>query len=295
MRALAVVLVAAFVFALSGAGSAPAQENTTPGIWINPELGLATPADAARRYEGPFHAWWIDEDDPIRQEPDWRERAFLLFGEGWSVKLRIWSQVAARDISLAKLGGYAPKTGEWHDKEWPVEIPPPPPGPAPLRVESCADLLAAYREGLRLRPVLELAWHGSRLSHFRLRVHRFFECLALEHLTRLQPLALQAAQRAQTRALSVAQGRQALAAGLQLGRLALTLMDLEGGDGAFQVARAAPVDGLAPEDQPAAALAQVEVKQGGLDDGDVVGTVRSAAADGRSEISHSKILHKLEG
>jgi hypothetical protein len=183
MRALAAVLVAAFVIALSGASPAPAQESSTPGIWINPELGLATPADAAERYKAPFHTWWIEEDDPIREEPDWRERAFLLFGEDWSVKLRIWSQVAARDISLAEI--------DWHSPEadkWPAEIPPPPPEPAPLRVESCAALLAAYRAGLRPRPALELDWYGSHLSHYWLRVQRFYECLALEHLIRLRPL-----------------------------------------------------------------------------------------------------------
>ena len=40
MRALAVILVAAFVIALSGAAPVSARENTTPGLWINPKLGL---------------------------------------------------------------------------------------------------------------------------------------------------------------------------------------------------------------------------------------------------------------
>ena len=43
MRALAAVLVAAFVTCLSGTGSAWAQDNATPGIWINPKLGLGGP------------------------------------------------------------------------------------------------------------------------------------------------------------------------------------------------------------------------------------------------------------
>ena len=78
MRALAVVLVAAFVIALSGAGPAPAQDNATPGIWINPELGLATPADAAERYKAPFHTWLVDHwGEP--KEPDWRRRIFFRF------------------------------------------------------------------------------------------------------------------------------------------------------------------------------------------------------------------------
>jgi len=186
MRALAAVLVAAFVIALSGAGPVSAQESSTPGLWINPKLGLATPEDAARRYEGPLHAWLIDEGDPRRQEPDWRERAFLLFGEDWSEALESWDQMAWRELREAQPEKFG--LGHWYGQEWPAEIPPPPPGPAPLRVESCANLLAAYRAGLRPRPALESAWHGARLNFFHLGVYLFYECLALEHLTRLQPL-----------------------------------------------------------------------------------------------------------
>jgi hypothetical protein len=43
MRALAVILAAAFVIALSGAGPVSAQESSTPGLWINPKLGLRGP------------------------------------------------------------------------------------------------------------------------------------------------------------------------------------------------------------------------------------------------------------
>jgi hypothetical protein len=43
MRALAAVLVAAFVIVLSGAAPVSAQESSTPGIWINPKLGLGGP------------------------------------------------------------------------------------------------------------------------------------------------------------------------------------------------------------------------------------------------------------
>jgi hypothetical protein len=43
MRALAIVLVAAFVIALSGAAPVSAQESSTPGLWINPKLGLRGP------------------------------------------------------------------------------------------------------------------------------------------------------------------------------------------------------------------------------------------------------------
>jgi hypothetical protein len=49
-------------------------------------------------------------------------------------------------------------------------------------------MLAAYRAGLHPRPALESAWHGSRLNFFHLGIYLFDECLALEHLTRLQPL-----------------------------------------------------------------------------------------------------------
>jgi hypothetical protein len=35
------------------------------------------------------------------------------------------------------------------------------------------------------------------------------------------------------------------------------------------------------------------VKQGGLDDGDIVDAVRSAATDGSSEIRHGETLHEL--
>ncbi len=55
-------------------------------------------------------------------------------------------------------------------------------------MESCAGLLAAYRAGLYPRPALESAWHGSRLNFFHLGLYLFYDCLALEHLTRLQPL-----------------------------------------------------------------------------------------------------------
>jgi len=78
MRALTIVLVAAFVIHLSSAGPAPAEESATPGIWINPELGLATPADAAERYKAPFHTWLVDHwGEP--EEPDWRRRVFFRF------------------------------------------------------------------------------------------------------------------------------------------------------------------------------------------------------------------------
>ena len=63
MRGLIVFLFACLI-ALSGARPAAAEESPTPGLWINPELGLATPEEAAARYKGPFHAWWIEEDDP---------------------------------------------------------------------------------------------------------------------------------------------------------------------------------------------------------------------------------------
>jgi len=43
MRALAVFLVAVFVIALSGAAPVSAQESSTPGLWINPKLGLRGP------------------------------------------------------------------------------------------------------------------------------------------------------------------------------------------------------------------------------------------------------------
>jgi hypothetical protein len=83
MRALAAVLFAAFVTCLSGAGPVSAQESSTPGIWINPELGLATPADAAERYKAPFHTWLVDHwGEP--EEPDWRRRIFfrmIRFGD----------------------------------------------------------------------------------------------------------------------------------------------------------------------------------------------------------------------
>jgi hypothetical protein len=183
MRALAAVLVAAFAIQLSGAGPAWAQESSTPGIWINPELGLATPEEAKKRYEGPFHNWWIAEDDPIREE---RGRAFLLFGEDWSEALESWDQMAWRELREAQPEKH--KLGHWYGRDWPAEIPPPPPGPAPLRVQSCGDMLAAYRAGLHPRPALESAWHGSRLNFFHLGIYLFDECLALEHLTRLQPL-----------------------------------------------------------------------------------------------------------
>jgi hypothetical protein len=60
------------------AGPAAADETPTPGIWINPELGLATPEDAAVRYKAPFHTWLVDHwKEP--KEPDWRRRIFFRF------------------------------------------------------------------------------------------------------------------------------------------------------------------------------------------------------------------------
>jgi hypothetical protein len=184
VRGLVGLVLAACLIGLAGPQPVhAADEAPTPGLWINPELGLATPEDAAARYKAPFHTWRIEEDDPIRKD---RRHAFLLFGGDWSETLESWRRLAWQELKNAQPEKFG--LGGWHGRHWPAEIPPPPPGPAPLRVESCADMLVAYRAGLRLRPALELAWHGSSLNFFHLRVYLFDECLALEHLTRLQPL-----------------------------------------------------------------------------------------------------------
>ncbi len=184
MRRLVGLVLAACLIGLAGSRPAIADdESPTPGLWINPELGLATPEDAAARYKAPFHTWLIEEDDPIRED---RRHAFLLFGGDWSEALESWDRMAWRELREAQPEKFG--LGHWYGRDWPAEIPPPPPGPAPLRVESCAGLLAAYRAGLQPRPALETAWHGSRLNFFHLGVFLFHDCLALEHLTRLQPL-----------------------------------------------------------------------------------------------------------
>jgi hypothetical protein len=166
---------------------AGAEGQATTGVWINPKLGLATPEEAAARYKAPFHTWWIDEDDPIREEPDWRERAFLLFGEEWSEALESWDRMAWRELKRLQ-PEYIRRGGDWRGGKWPAEIPPPPSEPAPQRVESCTDLLAAYRMGLQLRPNLNLAWSGSHLRRLDLHISGFDTCLALTHLARLRPL-----------------------------------------------------------------------------------------------------------
>ncbi len=76
---LLVGLVLTVSLAVVTAGLAAAEENTTPGLWINPELGLATPEAAAARYKAPFHTWLLKEDDSVREEPDWRRRIFFRF------------------------------------------------------------------------------------------------------------------------------------------------------------------------------------------------------------------------
>jgi hypothetical protein len=187
VRGLFGLVLAACLIGLAGPRPVHAADDSpTPGLWINPELGLATPKDAAARYRAPFHTWRIDEDDPRREEPDWRERAFLLFGGDWSEALEGWSRSARQELWETQQEKH--KLGHWFGRHWPAEIPPPPPGPTPLRVQSCADLLAAYRANLHPHPALESAWHGSRLNFFHLGLYLFYDCVALEHLARLQPL-----------------------------------------------------------------------------------------------------------
>jgi len=81
MRALAIILIAAFVIQLSGAGPAPAQDNATPGMWINPNVwpGVATPKDAARLLTMPFHSWYFGEESWARDKHKWRERVYLIY------------------------------------------------------------------------------------------------------------------------------------------------------------------------------------------------------------------------
>ncbi len=78
MRRLVGLVLAACLIGFVGPRSVHAgEEAATPGLWINPELGLATPEDAAARYKAPFHTWLSEDGD--HEESDWRQRIFFRF------------------------------------------------------------------------------------------------------------------------------------------------------------------------------------------------------------------------
>jgi len=151
MRALAIILIAAFVIQLSGAGPAPAQGSSTPGIWINPNLwpGVATPEDAGRLLTMPFHAWYFGEDSWFRKKHRWRERVHLLYER-------------------------PPWLGVKPGVSW--------------RVETCEDLLIAEDAGLSLvfNPA-GLAYPKTMLG-WRWVEHTRYRCRILTHVARLRPV-----------------------------------------------------------------------------------------------------------
>jgi hypothetical protein len=79
VRGLFGLVLAACLIGLAGPQPVhAADEAPTPGLWINPKLGLATPEEAAARYKAPFHTWLVDHwKEP--EEPDWRRRIFFRF------------------------------------------------------------------------------------------------------------------------------------------------------------------------------------------------------------------------
>ncbi len=99
MRRLFVLVLAACLIGLAGSALAAEEGQPAPGLWINPELGLATPEKAAARYKAPFHTWAIPEDDPIRED---RRHAFLLFGGEWSEALESWRRLAWQELKRAQ-------------------------------------------------------------------------------------------------------------------------------------------------------------------------------------------------
>jgi hypothetical protein len=151
MRALAIILIAAFVIQLSGAGPAPAQGRPTPGIWINPNLwpGVATPEDAARLLTMPFHAWYFGEDSWYRKKHRWRERVYLIYerpswltlkpGESWAIE-------TCRDLMVAKN----------------------------------ARLSLVFNPAGLVYPKVVLGW---RWAHFA-----WYYCQVLRHISRLRPI-----------------------------------------------------------------------------------------------------------
>ena len=186
MRALAVVLVAAFAIHLSGAGPAPAQESSTPGIWINPELGLATPEDAAKRFKAPFHTWLVDHlVDYWKEldERDWRRRIFfrmIRFGDDdhgprLSLKAASCAVMRTADANRFGFGGTLKEPRSLLNWEWAFEL---------------LDHCVAYRLLARLKPLapgvetgpgfLARRWTAPRLPPLVLTFFRHKICRAID-------------------------------------------------------------------------------------------------------------------
>jgi hypothetical protein len=156
VRGLVGLVLAACLIGLAGPQPVhAADEAPTPGLWINPELGLATPEEAERLLTMPFHAWYFDGDPWIQQKHRWRERVYLIYERpSW--------------LTL--------KAGE----SW--------------AIETCKDLLIAKNMGLALvfdpdgkdaallYPKTVLGWRWA--------YHAWYYCQVLSHVARLQPIEI---------------------------------------------------------------------------------------------------------
>jgi hypothetical protein len=111
VRCLVGLVLTACLIGLAGPRLGFAEEGqATPGLWINPELGLATPEDAERLLTMPFHAWYFDENSWERKKHRWRERVYLIYERPPWLTLKAsesWAIETCKDLLIAKNMGLA--------------------------------------------------------------------------------------------------------------------------------------------------------------------------------------------